>query len=106
MSYCGPRGIPYSIFMGRPVRDGDPQWTDEDIDLALEWSDYQAELCPGCGTHRADWRENPVAFVAGITICPGCAELESLQAQASKMGDDAPRGRHFYLRRPMPGEVG
>ena len=53
MDYCGPRGIPHSVFLGRPVGPGEPTWTVDDRQKALWWLIHDAEKCKQCG-HRAE----------------------------------------------------
>lgn len=64
MAYCGPRGIPLSVFL---------EWDAADQDAALAWSSSEAQKCPGCGTHPEDWRDDDQAFHAHNIMCPGCA---------------------------------
>jgi hypothetical protein len=45
LDYCAPRGIPLSVFLGRVIYPGDPQWLPEDTEAALWW---QANVC-SCG---------------------------------------------------------
>lgn len=46
LDYCAPRGIPLSVFLGRPVYPGNPQWLERDTQAAMWW---QANVCTGCG---------------------------------------------------------
>lgn len=56
MAYCGPRGIPKSIFLGREwPTAGEPMWTEDDTDVALAWLRDQRERCPRCGSTPGDW---------------------------------------------------
>jgi hypothetical protein len=55
MDYCGPRGIPHSVFLGRAVGPGQPQWTADDRDKALWWMLHEREKCPNCGTRPEEW---------------------------------------------------
>lgn len=46
------RSIPPSVFLGRVVARGMPEWLPEDREAALEWQAYQNSLCPGCRRPR------------------------------------------------------
>jgi len=61
LRYCAPRGIPLSVFLGRTVYPGEPQWLPDDVEAALEWQAEQARLCSGCG-HSLDETMGPDQF--------------------------------------------
>lgn len=86
MSYCGPRGISHSHFLGGP-----PVWTTLDRDLALWWQIYDSEKCPSCGTREDEWDPDKGghdhAYRWEIRQCWGCAEKASGQ---KKVKDDEP----------------
>lgn len=67
MAYCGPRGIPHSVFLS---------WPELDQDKALEWAREQATVCDGCGTRRAEWDADGDAYYAVPSICRGCEAIE------------------------------
>lgn len=46
LEYCAPRGIPLSVFLGRIVYPGDPQWLPRDVEAAMWWL---ASRCTSCG---------------------------------------------------------
>ena len=76
MAYCGPRGLPLSVFL--------TTWSPEDQEAALEWSAYEARRHPVCGTHPEDFADpmNPdVHFHPAV--CVGCQRRESAEAQLS-----------------------
>jgi len=83
MAYCGPRGIPHSVFLGRVVRAGDAEWLPSDRDDALAWQAHENGRCGNCGTHPEEWREDPLAFHAHLNECQGCKQRERL-AQSEK----------------------
>lgn len=97
MAYCGPRGIPLSVFLG---------WPQDDQDAALAWQAREATRCPGCGSHEADWDPDAggsrTAWAADVHICQGCVQVEQ---QRARMDDEAPsqRGVHVRLTRPDAG---
>lgn len=67
MAYCGPRGIPHSVFAG---------WSEHDRDAALSWLAWSREVCASCGTHPAEWDPSRGgdrhAYGSGLHHCPGC----------------------------------
>lgn len=67
MEYCGPRGIPHSVFLG---------WDADDRDKALWWMIHQRQTCPGCGTRPKEFDEEAGgdlhAYVAEPYFCRGC----------------------------------
>lgn len=69
--------------MGRVVQSGEPAWTENDTALALEWQDWAAEICPGCGHHlsesTAETHEH--AYEARDRVCFAC-EAKELRVKA------------------------
>jgi hypothetical protein len=92
MDYCGPRGIPHSVFLG---------WDASDRDKALTWQRRDHATCKRCGTRHEEWdpddggREN--AYVAVPVQCPGCAERGRVE---SKVTEDAGPGVQVQLWTP------
>lgn len=96
MAYCGPRGIPHSVFGGREVLPGAPIWLPRDRELALAWAAEERATCPGCGSKPADWYDEdgklryPPPFVAIPIRCPACeakGQLDrTLSDRAAKTG--------------------
>lgn len=77
MDYCGPRGIALSDFL---------RWDRRSQDAALEWTNYEARRCHGCGTHPADWAEDPRAYHAHLSDqCPGCLASARLSERAKDL---------------------
>lgn len=80
LDYCGPLGIPISVFLGRVVYPGDPQWTERDRWAALWW---RANVCRQCGEllseTMADFDEdNPrreFEWQAAGKWCHGCRAI-------------------------------
>jgi hypothetical protein len=92
MAYCGPRGIPLSVFLGRPVRPGvDPEWTASDQENALAWADFEARRCNNCGTHPDEWADDKYAYHAHLTECRGCKQQQRLSDT-----DEARKGEGRY----------
>jgi hypothetical protein len=90
MAYCGPRGIPLSVFLGRAVRPGeDPQWLPSDRDDALAWQAFENRRCRSCGTHPDEWAEDKMAYHAHLHECRGCRQRERLanSPNAQKAGE-------------------
>lgn len=94
MEYCGPRGIPYTQFIG---------WDQIDQDAALAWLVRDRGKCDGCGTVSSDWLNafdedgEPVAnimapvFHAVDVHCAGCA---ARAAHEKTFVGDRPAGLH------------
>lgn len=72
ISYCAPRGIPHSVFLGRVVEQGDPQWLDADRDKALWWLIHERMTCQSCGTRPDEWDDDLHAYSSEPTHCRGC----------------------------------
>lgn len=104
MAYCGPKGIPHSVFLGRAPAPGEPAWLPEDMVKALEWQAWEAARCSGCGVHPHDWqdatgRELPdIPFEAEPVYCAVCHIREDAQADLPSDPEEK-RGRTIGLRR-------
>lgn len=61
MAYCGPRGIPLSVFLS---------WDPADQEAALGWVSYEGRRCASCGFHPDEG-----AHHAHIDVCPGCVTI-------------------------------
>lgn len=92
MAYCGPKGIPLSVFLS---------WREDDQQAALAWQTWDATRCKGCGTHSEDWDPEQAgsrdAYRAEATVCQGCVELQRLRD--SPEIQSGIRGVHLGLRR-------
>ncbi|NUR28508.1 MAG: hypothetical protein HOV83_22160 [Catenulispora sp.] len=91
MAYCGPRGIPLSVFLGRAVGPSDPQWLPDDRDAALGWAEFEGRRCKNCGTHPEEWADDKYAYHAHLTECIGCRQQQRRAEQ-----DDAKEGHGRY----------
>lgn len=60
-------------------------WLDEDTAAALEWIDYEASLCSGCGHPRAESFDPKNAFEY---------DAEPLQCHACKARDERAAARN------------
>lgn len=90
MAYCGPRGIPLSMFLA---------WSEDDQQAALGWQSHEARRCTSCGTHADEWSEQAGgdrdAYHGEAYQCPGCLRLErTRQAPEVVQGDP---GMHVRL---------
>jgi len=85
MRYCCPRGIPLTRFTEQ--RLGPPDWTDKDIEAALEWQIHEDVHCGSCGMPLEESQEtgNSFAYRAEAVACHGC---RAVQREARKLGDD------------------
>lgn len=90
MAYCGPRGIPLSVFLS---------WDQADQDAALTWAAHEARRCPACHTHPDEWNEDTGgrrdAYHAELVICPGCRALDAIR---DREADSKHQGAHLLLR--------
>lgn len=91
MAYCGPRGIPYSVFMGRVVGVDGQQWLPSDREAALAWEAFESRRCKSCGTHPEEWSADKLAYHAHLMECRGCKQLHRLAGT-----DDAKAGEGRY----------
>jgi hypothetical protein len=82
LAYCVPAGIAHSEFLS---------WPADDQDKALAWLADQSHICKGCGTRRADWDPaqggNRTAFIAELSRCLGCEELDRARQHMSENPD-------------------
>lgn len=47
-------------------------WTEQDVQLALQWQARQRGACPSCTTRPEEWEKDRFAYVATTRACPGC----------------------------------
>lgn len=79
MAYCGPQGIPLSVFLS---------WSRQDQEAALAWQQYEARRCGSCGSHPDEGDHH-----VHTDVCPGCVQL-----QRARDSDDAKvPGAHTHL---------
>jgi hypothetical protein len=91
MAYCGPRGIPRSVFLGRvwpnPADPTEPQWLSDDFDAAMDWMEYEDNKCVGCGMHRDEcMSDDPPDYVAHPVVCWACQERDVRAKQHAESG--------------------
>lgn len=79
MAYCGPRGIPLTVFL---------TWETSDQDAALSWQSYEARRCSRCGHHPDEPARHP-----HVDVCPGCVAVE----RAHKSEDAQVPGAHVRM---------
>lgn len=75
----------------RSVTTREPEWDDEDRELALGLLAYEADLCPGCKQPMAETTDpaNEGRYVADLAIrCHRCTAVEA--AAAKYEGNPAP----------------
>jgi hypothetical protein len=99
MRVCRAYQIPHSEFLG-------PRWSQDDRDKAIWQEIRQGETCRSCGTRPDEWDPakggDRVAYVAQLTTCRGCQQIENRRAAISE--DHDARGQHILLVRPTPEE--
>lgn len=98
MAYCGPHGIPHSVFLG-----SDQGWTQDDRDKALAWQELQRQTCRGCGTRAEEWDPaqggDRTAYVFDVVVCAGCEQRERVEASLSDDDWKTQRGKQLRARR-------
>ena len=97
INYCAPRGIPLSVFLGRVVYPGDPQWTDDDRDAAFEWLVEQSKRCSDCGQplDECTAKDNSYAYHAEAVRCHACYAI-NVEASRLAGGKPSPAAGHRY----------
>lgn len=85
LTYCWERGLPPSIFRGRPMPEpGESYWSDDDRLEILAFATWRAQVCPGCGMHPLDWPNETGPSRKPMKVrtvkCFSCAELHESQA--------------------------
>jgi len=106
MQYCGPRGIPHSVFLGRVVGPDQPMWLDADREKAMWWSIYKAQTCPECGTRPAEWADDLDAYEPEPHHCRGCEVLAQGQDHLENNRRSYRRGTTMRLTRRKPDAEG
>lgn len=74
--------------IGRTVETMEPEWSEEDRELALALAEYEALLCPGCGgdLEETTKKENEEGYEPlPALICWKCVEGQRLEKQKQKM---------------------
>lgn len=91
---CRAYQIPHSQFLG---------WSHDDRSKAIWELARSAQVCSGCGTRAEEWQPEHgghlQAHRAVPEFCPGCHQLEALQATLRSLGDQERRGYHVKLIR-------
>lgn len=84
--YCVEHGIPRSVFLGRVVAPGEPLWLEDDTVAALEWIDYLASLCKGCGQPLAECMDeaNDGRYETVPVHCFACAARDAENRDVAK----------------------
>jgi ribosomal protein S27AE len=82
MEYCGPLGIPHSVFL---------RWNPDDQDKALAHAMHKRTVCGKCGTNPDDWLDRETGeeledqpYELASRYCPGCATLEAARKDVPK----------------------
>jgi predicted Fe-S protein YdhL (DUF1289 family) len=105
MGYAGPRGIPRSIFLGRvwpnPADPEEPQWLPEDFEAALDWAEFEANKCPGCGRQRDEcFADDGPDYEGEALVCWSC---HARDVKAQQMTGPQP-GTFFVAREAVSGD--
>jgi len=101
LDYCAPRGIALSVFFGRVVGLGQPQWLEGDWEAALDWQAKENLKCPGCGNPQtecmADEDDAPV-YEVEVRRCHACKVKGIEEREIAKLGDPGP-GLYSVVRK-------
>jgi predicted Fe-S protein YdhL (DUF1289 family) len=98
--YGHSRAVPRSVFLGRTVARGEPQWLPEDTEAALEWQTYQNSLCPGCRRprHESFAVEMDDHYDVTVLQCHACAARDRKAYNTRpEQGEDPQFGRFFVV---------
>jgi hypothetical protein len=76
--------------MGRVVKRGEPWFTEEDTELALEWQREKDLECPGCGLPRDETmqKDHHDHYTASALRCHACAARDRKAKQFTKQEHD------------------
>lgn len=82
--------MPHSVFTGRVVRDGAPQWTAADTALGVALRVLESVTCAGCGADRRESMDASAEFEwrAEAVRCHGCATRDRAAGAHSKAGGE------------------
>lgn len=102
LNYCAPRGVPLSVFQGRVVYPGEPQWLEADMLAALEWQAEQAGKCSGCGQNLdgTTGKANFDKWNAEAITCDACRAISRTAHVAAGRDDlDPLAGKRYRVWR-------
>ena len=98
------RCLPPSIFLGRVVKRGEPEWTTEDRVAALEWAAHQKSLCPGCGGPRVETFDIAMDDHYDVTAlqCHKCAarDRKAWNLNSGRDPGEPPLFGQFFITEP------
>lgn len=75
----------------------DPDWTEDDMDAALDWLAADSLRCSGCGHYldeTTDPETPPNAWTAEIVVCRACEAAERKTSAAREKGGVPPGARY------------
>lgn len=88
------------MLVGRVVNPGEPMWTPEDLELALEWQAEKRLLCDSCGHHMDETLPDEAIrdYEAAEMTCHACQVIEWRRNTLSEQEADM-AGLRIYARR-------
>jgi hypothetical protein len=103
-----PRGIPHSVFLGRIVGPGEPQFLAADRDKALWWTVHERQRHGPCGTRPDEWDPEQGgdlhAYEAVPVHCRGCEVAAQGDDWLERNRKNMRRGTSIQLRPTPPPE--
>jgi hypothetical protein len=86
----------------------DPDWMDDDRDLAFSLLSWEAQSCPGCGGNLTETGapEAEDAYEVSATLCHRCVAIEQKQHQHRDHPHAGALAMATRLRRPEPDHAG
>lgn len=112
LNYCAPRGIPLSVFFGRVVVSGAPQWLERDAAAALWWQAEEDRRCSNCGRDLNVTLdpETERLWEAEAIWCHGCRAVHRAGLKLAKKdpyldADPLAGSRFRFTETPTPVEV-
>lgn len=94
LRYCAPLGIPLSVFLGRVINPGEPDWLPKDSQAAVWW---KTRFCTGCGNLIDEcWADEEVApeYDTDVIRCWAC---EAVGQEMNVIQNNKAAGSGLYV---------
>lgn len=90
VEYTVSHAIPYSVFLGRVVKAGEPEWLPEDRDIVALWYD-QSQSRYWCGHWEWEDREG---FEPGYLVCAICEQMGPYEEKIRRQNQERQTDQH------------